>query len=131
MVRRPLRSDRQYAVTLKVIAVDGNIGAWQRHWGGEAEGRLAWEALRDRLVARINPGHRPAPFWIYELGIPDELREIERPDPRQPRERRKKDPQIDRLEWLIGPGDAHLRVGERAEIDRSLEMLRGERRDLA
>lgn len=68
------RTSKRHTVTLDVINASLDIESWREHWGGDAEAREAWAALRDSW--RQNRGTRPAPFWAYEPGVPAELRAL-------------------------------------------------------
>ena len=126
MPRKRHDGKRRHEVTLELLCVLFTVWDWENYWGSEREGRAAWEALRGKLLD--NQGTRPAPFWAYEPDVPDELRaEPEDADPRLPdHEYRAADAKAVaaercRLQWLIGPGQDHLRPGEMAEILRQLE----------
>lgn len=47
--------ERRYVMNVEVLCVEANCGAggdvepWERYWGGTAEGRAAFEALRTHL----------------------------------------------------------------------------------
>lgn len=68
------RTSKRHTVNLDVINAAIDIRTWREHWGGDAEAREAWAALRDQL--RTNRGTRPAPFWAYEPNVPAELRAL-------------------------------------------------------
>lgn len=120
MPRKRHDGKRRYEVTLELLCVSLYLSDWENHWGGEREGRAAWEALRADMTVWPNHGTRDAPFWAYEPDVPDELRaEPEDTDPRLPEKACAAERA--RLRWLIGPGQDHLWEGETAAILRQLE----------
>ena len=131
MPRKRHDGKRRYEVTLELLCVSLYLWGWEDYWGGDREGRAAWEALRGKL--RTNHGTRPAPFWAYEPDVPDELRaEPEDADSRlpdheyPPAHAKACAAERARLEWLIGPGQDHLRPGEMEAILREFEGRAGE-----
>ncbi len=51
-------------------------GSDRSPWASEDERRAAWEAHRDEMLAWPRVTHkRPAAYWQYTEGVPDELRE--------------------------------------------------------
>lgn len=108
-VRRKPASRRRYMVTNDVRIAVRNVEWWESHWGGPDKGRKAWEAVGHRLM-RAGP-HRPEPWWAYESGVPDHLRQrMEMPDPRPVLagrfvdDRPYREWEIERYEWLIQSG---------------------------
>jgi hypothetical protein len=70
---RRKKSTKGRPLRWSVLAMNAllDLADWEDYWGGEAEARRAWKALKDTA-----PGRREysAPFWAYEPGIPAELR---------------------------------------------------------
>jgi hypothetical protein len=80
---------------------------WERHFGGAAAGRRAWELNPHPL--RVNLGLRPEPFWWYVKGAPAALRRSDPADWQL---------EADRAAWLLGPGRQHLAPGEEVHVQR-------------
>lgn len=89
------------------------------HFGSEEAARQAWRRFaRQLLDKQLHLGHRPAAYWLFEPGVPDELREYalwthwgDEHDSRAAVEQQR----IDRVEWLA----AHGRLTDR-EVDELL-----------
>ncbi len=116
MPRKRRVAKHRYIVTIEVMNAALSRHGWEAYWGGEEEGRSAWEVLKGEL--QTNLGTRPAPFWGYEPDVPEELRQPDLPgaavDPAFEEVERR------RMQWLLGPGADHLRPGETEAIRREL-----------
>jgi hypothetical protein len=45
---------------------------------GELESaRRAWGIFREELMGKVHPAARPAGYWLFEAGVPEELRSRE------------------------------------------------------
>ena len=54
-------------LSLAAITAALTVRGWENYWGGEEEGRRAWEVLRNEI-------DDAAPFWAYSPEVPEELR---------------------------------------------------------
>jgi hypothetical protein len=90
---------------LRLVAEDR--AQWERHLGGAAAGRRAWELNQHAL--RINLGLRPQLWWAYTPGVPAGLRRCDPTDYQL---------EADRAAWLLGPGRDHLAPGEDVYVQR-------------
>jgi hypothetical protein len=51
-----------------------DVADWEEFWGGAAEGRRAWNALKGTGHARPSRLLFCEPFWQYTPGVPEALR---------------------------------------------------------
>lgn len=110
-----------------------DLATWETYWGGPAEGRAAWQRLRDRYRGHL--GDRPAPFWAYE-DVPAALRadppdadpRLGEDDPQFQRARLSElAVELGRLRWLLSGGQDSLRDGETPVIVARIEADERER----
>jgi len=116
--RGPEPRTARWTQDLDIISLD--LPSWVRFFGGPDEGRRAWAELAGQYPGNV--GTWPPMFWSYTSGIPERLRgtgsvcdDYDNPVLKRAR-----------LEWLLGPGQEHLRPGEREVIRRSLELVQRE-----
>jgi len=129
--RKRSRGPRELTSAIRMAVWD--LGLWETHFGGPAEGRAAWRALESQLVD--SNGRRPEPWWAYTQGVPQELREAPaRPDPREvlsgpPSARYLEAARLAnahdraRLEWLMRSG--HLSLEEFGLAQARLTAMEG------
>src|SRR2546422_842893 len=117
---------RRHTVNIDVHIAGLSLDAWERYWGGEAEGRAAgaalgagWETGRSPL--RTNVSTWPGRFWAYTPDVPSALRPLanlySRDEPAL---------WVRAFRWFLGDGRAHLRPNEETAIRERLADLERE-----